>query len=264
MQLNLSHAWFPNRRQRKVGTKYVEIGDNDFDTVGAGEATGDARRRAERRKNKQYRDVPRARKPGVDWMDGVKAKPHFLFSVKHENDTPLIAAQQLGVKVQQLCGVNKDWYPDISTNIRFKQGTLLQIPDTPGAMPGTVPFNSLTQKDLYGRERAKEQPDESDDEWGFVRKIARSSSDGAAAVAASSSSKKSRHRSSSSSSSNKETTWQVWSNGSAGGPGLLELGVQFPELNRPTGRWLRCVASPLSSSPLLASSGTDSTSHRSA
>jgi hypothetical protein len=122
--------------------------------------------------------------------------------VKQENDTPAVAAQQLRVKVQQLLGVNKTWYPGISTNVRLKQGTLLQIPDTPGARCGTVPHglgqilhghdsvsrafaswnrSILTEISLchacschqiLRAETAGQKPaDESDDEWGFTRRV---------------------------------------------------------------------------------------------
>ena len=147
-------------RQRKVGVKYVEPNMSDDETTSAETKTSS-------RQFRQYRDVPRARKAGIDWMDGITAKPYFLFSVRAENDTPLVAAQQLQVKVQQLLGINKQWYKEISTHIRFKQGTLLQIPDTPGAGHGTVPYSPTLHARLYGA--TVQDPDESDDEWGFVR-----------------------------------------------------------------------------------------------
>jgi hypothetical protein len=85
-------------RQRKVGVKYVEADEKDLETEGDSQWNQDMRAAA--RRNREFRDKPRARAPKIDWMDGVKAKPFFLFSVRRACRLPSLGVATISSRTR--------------------------------------------------------------------------------------------------------------------------------------------------------------------
>jgi hypothetical protein len=131
-------------RQRKVGLKFAE-GKGISESLGM-----------------NLKCFTREMAPKIDWMDGVKPQPNFLFSTEHADEIPLDLAQRLNVNVKHLIGVNKAFYSGLSTRSKLKQGTLLRIPDTAGAVVGSEPYERDSDSD-------SESDDDSGDEWAFQR-----------------------------------------------------------------------------------------------
>ena len=81
-------------------------------------------------------------------MEGIRAK--VKGRTAEEDDTPAHLAQQLNVDVAQLVWLNKEWYPSLHANSPLQAGTVLQIPDTPGALEGDCAPDRLQAPFLTG------------------------------------------------------------------------------------------------------------------
>jgi hypothetical protein len=164
-----------NLRERSVGTTYIDRASDDEDGwsdmdnnyyMGPRASRGDGMERSGKRRVSEQ-----------EWMEGIVAQPHFGHCV-HETHEPSMQdiASQLGVRVQHLVGLNKAWYPRLSYFARLVKGTMLLIPDTPGAVRGCIPLHhswTETREDAY---RAGEES------WGMYRP--RSSASALAAASA--------------------------------------------------------------------------------
>ena len=143
----------PALRERKRVRRYMDERSDDEDSMdsSSGEEEGDddggedggraprQERRRRHRGGRNGRDGPRRPQEKPRWMEGIKPNEVAGQSVE-EDQTPAEIAELLNVDVRQLVYLGKEWYPSLHAQCRLLAGTVLQIPDTPGALPGNYPY----------------------------------------------------------------------------------------------------------------------------
>lgn len=73
------------------------------------------------------------------WMEGVVANELHGHAAT-EDETPAEIAAKLNVDVRQLVHLSKEWYPSLHAHCKLLAGTVVQVPDTPGALPGNYVY----------------------------------------------------------------------------------------------------------------------------
>lgn len=106
--------------------------ENSKDTTRKKHGRDRGTRRRRRRREERDNELP-------SWMQGVVANQVRGHAAK-EDETPAEIAASLNVDVRQLVYLSKQWYPSIHANCKLLLGTLVLVPDTPGALPGNYVF----------------------------------------------------------------------------------------------------------------------------
>ena len=151
----------PTLRQR-TRSRYTEVSESDSDMEGFVEGSDSDDGQPVRKRTKGGRKGKRAQEKPA-FMDGIRAKA--TGKTAEEDDTPAHLAKQLNVDVAQLVWLNKEWYPSLHANAPLQAGTVLQIPDTPGALEGDYAIQE--------EEDDEPMPDDDDEEgenWYQVRR----------------------------------------------------------------------------------------------
>eukprot|EP01043_Picozoa_sp_COSAG02_P002080 COSAG02_NODE_46_length_45443_cov_36.731497_32_plen_1137_part_00 len=142
----------PALRERKRVRRYMDDHtDDDMDDFSAEEdekSFGDTSRNKHGTRRRRRRRRERNNEP-PSWMKGVVANQVRGHAAK-EDETPAEIAEALNVDVRQLVYLSKEWYPSIHANCKLLVGTLVLIPDTPGARPGNYvfPAEELPEEDI--------------------------------------------------------------------------------------------------------------------
>ena len=142
-----------NLRERPVGATYIDRASDDEEGWSDMENNCYMGPRASRSAGDGMDRSGQRRITEKEWMEGIEPQPHFGHCVAETHEPSMQdVARQLGVRVQHLVGLNKGWYPRLSYFARLVQGTMLMIPDTPGAVRGCVPLHPSwvdSTKDVY-------------------------------------------------------------------------------------------------------------------
>jgi hypothetical protein len=140
----------PALRERKRVRRYMDehTDDDDMDDF-PGEDDEGTSEVAKRKKHGRDRGTRRRRdgrgNETPPWMEGVVANEVRGHAAK-EDETPAEIAAALNVDVRQVVYLSKEWYPSLHAHCKLLVGTVLQIPDTPGALPGNYVFPPVVEE----------------------------------------------------------------------------------------------------------------------